>query len=91
MAGVLSFYTPSHPVPYSFNKSERNIWVKIEDIVKDGALMTCVEKDCGEVLESAGKLFNNVKEVDKIDIKRRGETVRSVIIYLCTGLKVTNP
>ncbi|MEK7845741.1 MAG: glycosyltransferase family 39 protein, partial [Nitrospinota bacterium] len=69
MAGVLSFYTPSHPVPYSFNKSERNIWVKIEDIVKDGALMTCVEKDCGEVLESAGKLFNNVKEVDKIDIK----------------------
>ncbi|MBI5750122.1 MAG: hypothetical protein HZA00_13470, partial [Nitrospinae bacterium] len=87
MAGSLSFYTPSHPVPYSFNKSFRNIWMKVEDIGKGSALMVCAEKDGNECVESAGKIFNEVKEVERMDVRRRGEVVRSVKFYVCREIK----
>ncbi|MBI3815882.1 MAG: glycosyltransferase family 39 protein [Nitrospinae bacterium] len=87
MAGALSFYTPSHPIPYSFNKSERNIWVKAEDIVKGPALMVCAEKDCNEAVGYAERLFHEVKEVERFEIKRRGEVVRTVRVYICKGTK----
>ena len=87
MAGSLSFYTPSHPIPYSFNKSFRNIWMKVEDIGKGSALMACAEKDENECVESAGKIFNEVKEVERMDVKRRGEVVRSVKMYICREIK----
>ncbi len=83
MAGALSFYTASHPVPYSFNKSERNIWVKTEDFAKGSALMVCAEKDCNETVGYAEKIFNEVKEVELFEIKRRGKVVRVVKIYIC--------
>ena len=87
MAGSLSFYTPSHPIPYSFNKSFRNIWMKVEDIGKGSALMACAEKDENECVESAGKIFNEVKEVERMDVRRRGEVVRSVKMYICREIK----
>ncbi|MBI3584522.1 MAG: glycosyltransferase family 39 protein [Nitrospinae bacterium] len=87
MAGSLSFYAPSHPIPYSFNKSFRNIWMKVEDIGKGSALMVCAEKDGNECVESAGKIFNEVKEVERMDVRRRGEVVRSVKFYVCREIK----
>ncbi len=87
MAGSLSFYTQSHPIPYSFNKSFRNIWMKVEDIGKGSALMVCAEKDGNECVESAGKIFNEVKEVERMDVRRRGEVVRSVKMYICREIK----
>ncbi len=87
MAGSLSFYTPSHPIPYSFNKSFRNIWMRVEDIGKGSALMACAEKDENECVESAWKIFNEVKEVERMDVKRRGEVVRSVKFYICREIK----
>ncbi|MEK6590288.1 MAG: glycosyltransferase family 39 protein [Nitrospinota bacterium] len=87
MAGALSFYTKSHPIPYTFNKSERNIWVTLEDMGRGGVLMVCAEKDSHECVESAGKIFNEVKEVEQMDVKRRGEVVRSVRMYMCKEIK----
>ena len=87
MAGSLSFYTPSHPIPYSFNKSMRNIWLRVEDIGKGSALMVCAENDGNECVEKAGKIFNEVKEVEKMDVKRRGEVVKSVKMYICREIK----
>lgn len=87
MAGSLSFYAPSHPIPYSFNKSFRNVWMKVEDIGKGSALMVCAEKDGNECVESAGKIFNEVKEVERMDVRRRGEIVRSVKMYICREIK----
>jgi len=87
MAGSLSFYTPSHPIPYSFNKSMRNIWLRVEDIGKGAALMVCAENDGNECVEKAGKLFKDIKEVERMDVKRRGEVVKSVKMYVCREIK----
>jgi undecaprenyl-diphosphatase len=87
MAGSLSFYTPSHPIPYSFNKSMRNIWLKVEDIGKGAALMVCAENDGNECVEKAEKLFKEVKEVERMDVKRSGEIVKSVKMYICREIR----
>lgn len=87
MAGALSFYAPSHPVPYTFNKSVRNIWVKTEDFGKGATLMVCLEKECNESVEQTEGLFSVVKEVDRLEIKKKDEVVRSIKIYICSGLK----
>ncbi|RPH86227.1 MAG: hypothetical protein EHM75_08400 [Desulfobacteraceae bacterium] len=42
LAGVISFYTPQHPWPYSFGKSARNIWISLPELKRQGALLVCI-------------------------------------------------
>ena len=49
--------------------------------------MVCAENDGNECVEKAGKLFKDIKEVEKMDVKRRGEVVKSVKMYVCREIK----
>ena len=46
LAGAVSFYTPQHPIPYTFAKSKRNIWVSLDELKQKGALLVCTPESC---------------------------------------------
>jgi 4-amino-4-deoxy-L-arabinose transferase-like glycosyltransferase len=84
VAGAVSFYTPRHPVPYSFSKSGRNIWVPMDVLKKTGALLVCKPDNCEQDLGKAKSIFPRVEYVSPIPITRQGKVVKIFKIYYCS-------
>jgi 4-amino-4-deoxy-L-arabinose transferase-like glycosyltransferase len=85
LAGAVSFYTPQHPVPYTFGKSKRNIWTPLDDLKRKGALLVCRPENCQEDQVKAGRFFGKVVFVQEIPITRQGEVVKTFKLYYCSN------
>jgi hypothetical protein len=83
LAGAVSFYTPQHPWPYTFAKSQRNIWTSLSELRREGALLVCRPGDCRQDREKAGALFAHIEKVGEIPIVRREKTVKNFEVYRC--------
>jgi hypothetical protein len=84
LAGAASFYTPRHPVPYSFSKSKRNIWVTMDALKQTGALLICKPENCQQDQDKARSIFRQVSFLSEIPITRQGEIVKKFKIYYCS-------
>jgi hypothetical protein len=85
LAGAVSFYTPQHPVPYTFAKSKRNIWVSIEELKRRGALLVCTPESCQPDQDKTRTLFKKVEPVAEIPITRQGQVVKKFKVYYCSN------
>jgi 4-amino-4-deoxy-L-arabinose transferase-like glycosyltransferase len=85
VAGAVSFYTPQHPIPYSYGKSKRNIWVTLEELKKNGALLVCSLEFCGRDQEKTKGLFNKVEQVSEIPILRQGQVMKKFKVFYCSN------
>jgi 4-amino-4-deoxy-L-arabinose transferase-like glycosyltransferase len=85
LAGAVSFYTPQHPVPYTFAKSKRNIWVSIEELKRRGALLVCTPESCQQDRDKTRTLFKKVEPVTEIPITRQGQVVKKFKVYYCSN------
>ncbi|MBA4394447.1 MAG: hypothetical protein C0407_12920, partial [Desulfobacca sp.] len=57
LAGAVSFYTPQHPIPYSFGKAKRNFWVTLDELKKNGALLVCKPENCEQDQQKIRNVF----------------------------------
>jgi hypothetical protein len=85
LAGALSFYAPQHPIPYTFEKSKRNIWVTLEEIKQNGALLVCPPETCEKDQEKTRILFEKIELVSKVPIYRQGQIVKRFMLYTCSN------
>ena len=85
IGGAVSFYTPQHPIPYSYGKPKRNIWVTLEELKKNGALLVCPLETCERDQEGTKGLFNTVKLVSEIPILRQGQVVKKFKVFYCSN------
>jgi 4-amino-4-deoxy-L-arabinose transferase-like glycosyltransferase len=85
LAGAVSFYTPQHPVPYSFGKSKRNFWVTMEELKQKGALLVCKPENCDQDRDKTRRMFQRVEYLSEIPIVRQGEIVKTFKIYYCSN------
>lgn len=83
LAGAVSFYTPQHPRPYTFAKSQRNIWTSLPELRREGALLVCRPGDCRQDREKAGTLFARIEKVREIPVSRGEKVVKTFEIYYC--------
>jgi 4-amino-4-deoxy-L-arabinose transferase-like glycosyltransferase len=85
LAGAISFYTPQHPVPYTFAKSQRNFWITLPALEKAGALLVCRDQTCPQDREKARGLFKHVEPVAEIPLFRQGKMVKYFKVYYCSN------
>ncbi len=85
LAGAVSFYTPQHPVPFSFAKSKRNIWVSMEELKQRGALLVCTPESCQQDQDKTRALFKKVEPVAEIPIFRQNQVVKRFKVYYCSN------
>ena len=83
LAGVISFYTPQHPWPYSFGKSARNIWTSLPELKSQGALLVCFPEHCLQDREKARRLFLKIDQLRVIDILQKEKVVKTFEVYYC--------
>jgi 4-amino-4-deoxy-L-arabinose transferase-like glycosyltransferase len=83
-AGAVSFYTPQHPIPYSYGKAKRNIWVPLEELKQNGALLVCPLATCERDRNNTKVLFNRVEPVSEIVIFRQGQMMKKFKIFYCS-------
>ncbi|HMK66320.1 MAG TPA: glycosyltransferase family 39 protein, partial [Thermodesulfobacteriota bacterium] len=83
LAGAVSFYTPRHPTPYSFSKSKRNMWVSMEKMKGQGALLVCKPENCEQDRDKSRSIFQKVEYLAEIPIFRQGEIVKTFKVYTC--------
>ncbi len=83
LAGVISFYTPQHPWPYSFGKSARNIWTSLPELKSQGALLVCFQDHCPQDREKAGGLFSKIDKLHEIQTFRKEKVVKTFEVYYC--------
>jgi hypothetical protein len=83
LAGAVSFYTPQHPWPYTFAKSQRNIWTSLPDLRREGALLVCRPGDCRGDLAKTGALFPRVEKIKEIPVTRGEKVVKNFEVYYC--------
>jgi 4-amino-4-deoxy-L-arabinose transferase-like glycosyltransferase len=81
LAGVISFYTPQHPWPYSFGKSARNIWTSLPELKSQGALLVCFPDHCPQDREKAGRLFSKIDKLREIQAFRKEKVVKTLEVY----------
>ncbi len=81
LAGVISFYTPQHPWPYSFGKSARNIWISLPELKRQGALLVCIPDHCPQDREKTRRLFSTSDKLREIPILRKGKVVKTFEVY----------
>jgi 4-amino-4-deoxy-L-arabinose transferase-like glycosyltransferase len=85
LAGAVSFYAPQQPIPYSFGKSKRNIWVTQEEIKRTGALLVCSPDTCARDQEKSGGLFTQVRPVAEVSFHRQSQVAKRFMLYYCTN------
>ena len=85
LAGAVSFYTPQHPIPYSFGKSQRNLWVSLPELQQTGALLLCTPETCRQDQERARSLFRRVEPVSEFTICRREQVVKTFKVVYCSN------
>jgi len=85
LAGAISFYTPQHPVPYTFAKSQRNFWITLPELEKAGALLVCLAQTCPQDREKTRGLFKQVEPVAEIPLFRQGKMVKCFKVYYCSN------
>jgi hypothetical protein len=85
LAGAVSFYTPQHPIPYTFAKSKRNIWVSLDELKQKGALLVCTPESCLQDLDKTRPLFKRVEFVSEIPVSRHGQVVKKFKVYYCSN------
>jgi len=85
LAGAVSFYTPQHPIPYSFAKSKRNIWVTLDELKRNGAILVCTPESCEQDQEKTKILFKRVELVSEIPIYRQGQVAKKFKLYYCSN------
>ena len=78
LAGAVSFYTSRHPWPYTFAKSQRNIWTSVPDLQKRGALLVCRPQDCSQDRVKAAALFSQIDPIQTVPVFRGGSGSRSL-------------
>jgi hypothetical protein len=83
VAAAVSFYSPQHPVPYSFGKEKRNFWVIREELQKKGALMVCRPENCENNLQRVQTLFEQTRFVSTAPFYRGGQLAKEFRIYHC--------
>jgi 4-amino-4-deoxy-L-arabinose transferase-like glycosyltransferase len=83
LAGAVSFYTPEHPTPYSFSKSKRNMWINMEKMKGQGALLVCKPENCEQDRDKSRSIFQKVEYLVEIPIFRQGEIVKTFKVYTC--------
>jgi Dolichyl-phosphate-mannose-protein mannosyltransferase len=81
LAGVISFYTPQHPWPYSFGKSARNIWTSLPELKNQGALLVCYQDHCPQDREKARGLFSKIDKLREIQIFRKEKVVKTFEVF----------
>ena len=81
LAGVISFYTPQHPWPYSFGKSARNIWTSLPELKSQGALLVCFPDHCPQDREKARRLFSKIDKLREIHTFRKEKVVKTFEVY----------
>jgi hypothetical protein len=81
LGGVISFYTPQHPWPYSFGKSARNIWTSLPELKRQGALLVCFPDNCPQDREKARRLFSKIDKLQEIQSFRKEKVVRTFEVY----------
>ncbi|MGA3083175.1 MAG: glycosyltransferase family 39 protein [Thermodesulfobacteriota bacterium] len=85
LASAVSFYTPQQPIPYSFGKSKRNIWVTVEEIKQNGALLVCPPETCERDQEKTRILFEKIEFVSEVPIYRQGQVAKKFKLYYCSN------
>lgn len=85
LAGAVSFYARRHPVPFSFSKSKRNIWVNQEDLKQRGALLVTTPANAGHDQDKARGLFKKIEPLSELPIYRQGKEVKRFQLYYCTN------
>jgi 4-amino-4-deoxy-L-arabinose transferase-like glycosyltransferase len=85
LAGAVSFYTSQHPVPYSFSKSKRNIWITQEALKREGALLVCKPENCDQDRDKTKSIFHRAEYLSEIPIYRQGEIVKTFKVYYCSN------
>jgi hypothetical protein len=85
LAGAVSFYASQHPIPYTFEKSQRNIWVTMEEIKQNGALLVCPPETCERDREKTRILFKKIELVSEVPIYRQGQIVKKFELYYCSN------
>jgi hypothetical protein len=83
IAGAVSFYAPQQPIPYSYGKRLRNIWVTLEELKQNGALLVCPLETCSRDQEKTRDLFKHVDPVLEVPIFRQGQVVKKFRLYYC--------
>ena len=81
LGGVISFYTPQHPWPYSFGKSGRNIWTSLPELKRQGALLVCFPDNCPQDREKARRLFSKIDKLREIQSFRKEKVVKTFEVY----------
>ena len=81
LAGVISFYTPQHPWPYSFGKSARNIWTSLPELKRQGALLVCFSDHCPQDREKARRLFSKIDKLREIQNFQKEKVVKTFEVY----------
>jgi len=85
LGGVVSFYTPQHPIPYSYGKSKRNIWVTRDELKQKGAMLVCPLETCEKDQEKTRVLFEKIKLVSEVPIVRQGQIVKIFRLFYCSN------
>jgi len=85
LAAAVSFYAPQQPIPYSFGKSKRNIWVTQEEIKQNGALLLCPPGSCEKDQEKTRSLFKKINLVAEVPIYRQGQVAKRFKLYYCSN------
>jgi 4-amino-4-deoxy-L-arabinose transferase-like glycosyltransferase len=85
VAAAVSFYTPQHPVPYSFGKAKRNFWVTPEELKTHGAFLVCRTEKCAEDQRKIRPLFQTTRHVTTIPFYRQSQLSKEFQVYLCSN------
>lgn len=85
LAGAVSFYTPQHPIPYSFGKPKRNFWVNLDELKQHGALLVCKPENCEQDQQKVRTLFQKIRLVSTIPFFRQRQLAKEFRLYYCTN------
>ncbi|MEW6186482.1 MAG: glycosyltransferase family 39 protein [Thermodesulfobacteriota bacterium] len=85
LAAVVSFYAPQQPLPYSFGKWKRNLWVTKEEIRESGALMVCPPQTCARDLEKTRDFFEHIIPLGEAPFYRQGQEAKKFNLFYCTN------
>jgi 4-amino-4-deoxy-L-arabinose transferase-like glycosyltransferase len=85
LAAVVSFYAPQQPLPYSFGKWKRNIWVTKEEIRESGALLVCPPNTCARDLEKTREFFRQIIPLGQVPFYRQGQEAKRFNLFYCTN------
>ena len=82
LGGALSLYLQNHPLPFSIERPQRNIWINRKKLLASSTIMVCRKKNCAEMeYDTRWEFKKNLSKLGDVIIMNKMRKVRHLEVW----------